>query len=230
VGLPTLRRMPHHPLQRIPRPRQRTPNHGANSPPNVPSRRKLEAVSATQDVRNLKPAVKDRLAVARLHKHVMEAAHNPKRVAEAPLAVAQRQTLAMKETATVRPNHAKVKNGPPCCTMTIMAVAQALMMEIVVTNQALVTARNILRCIVKEIATAPPALAMVAKEGSLPIMAHVVTFTQIVARSTDLVMATLKNVTNAHPDHILTAGIAIMDAASVPTHVSVSAHSRPVAR
>ncbi len=215
----------------------RNQNHGVNSPLNVPKRRKPDVESVTLKSRSLKPAVTDHLAVARLHKHVTEAAHNPKPVAKDPHVVAQRQTHAVKETATARPNHAKEKNGPQCSMKAIMAVAQALMMEIVVTNTVLVTAKNILRCIATEIVTALPVREMAAKEASLPIMANVVSFTriadlvmEIADRSADLVTATLRIVTKGHPGSILTAGIVIMDAASAPTHVLVSAHSRRVAR
>lgn len=121
--------------------------------------------------------------------------------------------------------------------MAVGITVPALAKEIVVTNPVPVTAKNILRCSATEIVTALPVREMAAKEASLPIMANVVNFTQIAdlvmeiaARSVDLVTATLRIVTKDHPGSILTAGIVIMDAASAPTHVSVSAHCHPVAR
>jgi hypothetical protein len=232
-----LRRMPRHPLRPIPRPRQPNLNPDANSPPNVPKRRMLDVESVTLESRSLKPTAEAHPAVMPNQRLAVKAAHPPRPIVRVPHVVDLRQNLGVKEIVTAHPNPVKVKTVLRCIAMAVVIAAPALAKEIVVTNPDLVTAKNILRCIATEIVTALPVREIATKEASLPIMANVVSFTriadlvmEIAARSVDLVTATLRIVTKGHPGSILTAGIVIMDAASAPTHVSVSAHSRPVAR
>lgn len=224
------RRMPHHPLRPCQHLRQLSQNLGENSLLNVPKRRKCGVESVTQEDHSLKPAEAGHPVVMPNQRLAVKAAHPRMRIVKARLVVDLRQTLAVKETVAAHPNPVKVKTVLRCIAMAVGIAVPAHAMEIVVTNPVLVTARNILRCSATEIVTALPVRATAAKEASLPIMVNVVSFTRIAARSTDLVMATLKIVTKGHQGSILTAGIVIMDAASAPTHVSVSAHSRPVAR
>ncbi len=192
--------------------------------------------NVTQEDRSRKPTVKDHLDVVRLQKRVTKAAHLPRPIAKARHDVALRQNLAMKEIVMAHPNPVKVKTVLRCIAMVVVIAVLDHTTEIVVTNPVLVTVKSILRCSAKEIATAPPALAMVKKASRL-IKAHVVNFMLIVvlvmataARSRDLAIASRRSGLKAPPHNTSDADIVIMAVASDPTHALASVRSNPVVR
>jgi hypothetical protein len=228
--------MPHHRLRLIPHLRPPNLNLDASSLPNVRSRPKLVVEIAAKDGRNLRPIVKDHLVVDLRQKLVAKAARPLKPTARAPHVVDPRQNLAVKEIVMAHPNPVKVKTVPRCIAMVVVIAVLDHMTEIVVTSPALVTVKNILRCSAKEIATAPPALA-VAKKARLLIKAPMVNFMLIVvlvmataARSRDLAIASRRSGLKAPPHNTSDADIAIMAVASDPTHALASARSNPVVR